>query len=114
MQRALSTCDHRRRRILARRRGRRIARRRGHHRRLHILSPLPLHTAPAVRVLVSWHGAADVAVSLLYRGAPEGDPFCYPPELVTAPLRAMGAVGGDGGTSRRGTLKRGRRGDGKG
>lgn len=50
---------------------------------LHIVTPLPFDlVASHVDVLVGWTGAHDLPANLLYRAAPEGDPFCFDPSTV--------------------------------
>jgi len=67
---------------------------------LHVLSPLPLRAVAAAVALVAWGGAADVPATLMFRAAPEGDPFCFHPATVAA------GAGGGGGAAPRKNLKR--------
>jgi hypothetical protein len=62
---------------------------------IHIVSPLSLSDLERVDTIVLWasSGRGEIPSQLLYRAAPEGDPYCFSSQSV------LGGGGGGGGGS---------------
>ena len=66
---------------------------------VHIVSPLSLSDIEHVDTIVLWasSGGGEVPSQLLYRGSPEGDPYCFSSQMVLGGGGSGGGSGGGGG-----------------